>query len=288
MKTDSAWKGILDDLFPQFVAFFMPDLYELINFKIEPKQLDNEFRSLFPESESNDRRVDKLFEVHLKNGENKWILLNIEVQSYEDENFAKRMYQHYARIFDKFDKEIEAIVVYTYKTNRHKYKKYKSKFLGTKLTYEFRAYDIALQKIEDLEKIKNPFSFVVQTLIKGFEHKESDQNNFDFKKELLALLLKSGYSIYEAQRLFVFMNFILEIKDKKLRAKFYSEVIEMSTAVKGYRELTDFEEFALEVRDEKIKKERNFEIAKKLKLKNMPQEEILEITGLSIEEIESL
>lgn len=284
MKTDVGWKFVIDYLLPQFIEFFMPDLYEKVDFSISPKSLDNEFRTLFPESESNDRRVDKLFEVHLKNGENKWILLNIEVQSYEDENFAKRMYQHYARIFDKFDREIEAIVVYTYKVNRHKYKKYKSKFLGTKLTYEFRAYDIALQKIEELAKIKNPFSFVVQALIKGFEHKESDQNNFDFKKELLALLLKSGYSIYEAQRLFVFMNFILEIKDKKLRAKFYSEVIEMSTAVKGYRELTEFEEFAIEV---KLKEEK-MEIAKKLKTFGMDLKEIAHATGLSIEEIESL
>ena len=55
--------------------------------------------------------MDKLFEVYLKDGKSKWVLLNIEIQSYEDDSFDKRMFQHYSRIFDKFDKEIEAIVI---------------------------------------------------------------------------------------------------------------------------------------------------------------------------------
>lgn len=288
MKTDAAWKVIIEDLFPQFVSFFMPDLYDFINFEIDPKPLDNEFAVLFPESVSNNRRVDKLFEVHLKDGNPKWILLNIEIQSYEDSDFDKRMYQHYARIFDKFDREIEAIVVYTYQADRHKYNKYESKFLKTRLLYEYRVYDIAKQKIKKLKKSNNPFSFVVQTLIKAFDYKETDEGNFNFKKELTLLLFKSGYSEYEIRRLFIFISFVFEIKDRSLREKFYSEVNEMS-AVKNYRlELTDYEEVALEIRDKKVKKENTREISKKLKAKNMPLEEISEITGLSIEEIEKL
>ena len=79
MKTDLGWKYILDELLPQFIDFFMPDLYDFVDFSIKPKALDNEFAILFPESKSEDRRVDKLFEVYLKNGKSKWILLNIEI-----------------------------------------------------------------------------------------------------------------------------------------------------------------------------------------------------------------
>lgn len=86
MKTDLAWKKIIEALFPQFVSFFMPDLYELIDFSIKPKSLDNEFGILFPESKSENRRVDKLFEVNLKDGKSKWVLLNIEIQSVRQES----------------------------------------------------------------------------------------------------------------------------------------------------------------------------------------------------------
>lgn len=121
MKTDKAWKNIIDGLFRQFVEFFMPELYDLIDFSVDPKPLDNEFKALFPESQSDDKRVDKLFEVKLKNNGTKWILLHIEIQSYKDKDFAKRMYHYYSRIFDKYDKEIEAIAIYTYKFDLYKY-----------------------------------------------------------------------------------------------------------------------------------------------------------------------
>lgn len=64
----------------------------------------------------------------------------------------------------------------------------------------------------------------------------------------------------------------------------YSAVIEMS-AVKHYRlELTDFEEVALEIKKEEMKKE----IAKKFKELDIEIEKIAHATGLSIEEIEKL
>ena len=91
MKTDKAWKHILVDLFNQFVEFFMPDLYELIDFNKQHIFLDQELSRLFPESESEDRRVDKLVKVYLKDGQEKWVLLHIEIQSFKDEEFAKRM-----------------------------------------------------------------------------------------------------------------------------------------------------------------------------------------------------
>lgn len=69
------------------------------------------------------------------------------------------------------------------------------------------------------------------------------------------------------------------------------------SGLKDYRlELTDFEQVALEKAVEKaveketpkIKKERDFEIAKKLKTFGMELKEISNTTGLTIEEIENL
>ena len=62
------------------------------------------------------------------------------------------------------------------------------------------------------------------------------------------------------------------------------EVIEMSSVKEYDLELTDFEEVALEVRDQKIK----IEIAKNFKNLGIEVEKISTATGLSIEEIESL
>ncbi|MFN8672784.1 MAG: hypothetical protein U0457_11980 [Candidatus Sericytochromatia bacterium] len=129
---------------------------------------------------------------------------------------------------------------------------------------------------------------IVQTLIKAFDYKESDNRNFNFKKELTKLLLDSDYSEYEVKKVFKFINFIMEIKNRELRSKFYSEVMEMS-AVKDYRlELTDFEEVALEKITQKIKKEEKKIIAQKLFKLGIDKDKISNSTDLSIEEVEEV
>ena len=280
MKTDKAWKYILDGLFKQFVEFFMPTLYDLIDFSQDLISLDNEFKELFPESDSEGKRVDKLVEVKLKNGEAKWVLLHIEIQSYEDSKFSDRMYTYYSRIFDKYQKDIEAIVLYTYQSDRHKYSKYERKFINTKITYEYQIYDLAKQNIKELEKSNNPFSFVIQTLIKSFNYQESDERNFNFKLELIELLAQSGYRKGEIEKVFKFINFVFEIKDKNLSRKFHKEVREMSTKTETKLEFTDY--------DLVVAKEEDKKIAKIMKSKNEPISKIIEYTGLTKEEIEKL
>ncbi|MBC7525773.1 MAG: Rpn family recombination-promoting nuclease/putative transposase [Flavobacterium sp.] len=279
MKTDKAWKSIIDGLFRQFVEFFMSEIYDLIDFSVEPKSLDNEFKALFPESESDDRRVDKLFEVKLKNNDIKWILLHIEVQSYKDKDFAKRMYHYYSRIFDKYDKEIEAIAVYTYKSDLYKYNEYKQELRTTKLIYQYKIYDIAIQDIKELKKSTNPFSFAIQTLIKAFGYEESDQKNFNFKLELTKLLLGSGFSNDEINNLFTFINHVFEIKNKNLRNEFYEEAKGMALSNRSY-DFTDYDMVVVEKRDK--------EIAINMLKKGSKVEFISDVTGLTISEVEEL
>ncbi|MFN8576379.1 MAG: Rpn family recombination-promoting nuclease/putative transposase [Candidatus Sericytochromatia bacterium] len=283
MKTDVAWKKIIDGLFRQFVEFFMPEIYDYIDFSVEPKSLDNEFKALFPESESDDKRVDKLFEVKLKNNDTKWILLHIEIQSYKDKDFSKRMYHYYSRIFDKYDKEIEAIAVYTYKSDLYKYNEYKQELKTTSLIYKYKIYDIAIQDLKELEKSKNPFSFAIQTLIKAFDYEESDQKNFSFKLELTKLLIESGFSNDEINNLFAFINHVFEIKDKNLRNEFYEEAKGMALNNKQY-EFTDYDMVVIE-KHGKLKEK---EIAKNMLKKGFELNSISEVTGLTIEEVEEL
>ncbi|MFN8576455.1 MAG: hypothetical protein U0354_06330 [Candidatus Sericytochromatia bacterium] len=121
-------------------------------------------------------------------------------------------------------------------------------------------------------------------MIKGFDYKETDEKNFNFKLELSKLLFDVGYSEFEVRKVFKFLNFILEIKDRELREKFYEEVNKMST-VKDYKlELTDYEQVALEKRD----KENSKKIAINLLKKGSDVEFVSEVTGLPIAEVEEL
>jgi hypothetical protein len=65
--------------------------------------LDKELSELFPELEKQggNRFVDMLVKVFLKNGNEEWILVHIEIQGGSDKNFAERMFQYWYRIYGK-------------------------------------------------------------------------------------------------------------------------------------------------------------------------------------------
>lgn len=103
---DQLWKGIIEDMFEDFVAFFLPNLFPHIDFAREITFLDKELEQIYSKTDDKLRLVDKLVKIYTKNGKEHWILVHIEVQGYYDPNFAKRMYIYFVRLKEKYDKPI--------------------------------------------------------------------------------------------------------------------------------------------------------------------------------------
>jgi len=244
IKSDIAWKFILKALFEDFVLFFMPDLYPLVDFSVEPDFLDQEFETLFPETKAENRKVDKLVNLKLKNGNNTLVLVHAEIQSYYDSSFEKRMFDYYIRIFDHYQMDIDAIAVFTYAGDSHKSNFYTREFLQTKVTYQYRTYDISKSNEKELLESSNPFALVSYVVKKSINHKDNDQNNYDFKIELTKILLEKGYNKKRIVSVFRFLSFVFGIENELLRKKFKKEVNKM-TAVKETYELTDYEELLI-------------------------------------------
>ena len=77
---DSPWKEAVDNYFPEFMAFYFPDADSQIDWTEEPIFLDQELRAVVRDAELGKRFVDKLVQIKLLTGENKWIYVHIEVQ----------------------------------------------------------------------------------------------------------------------------------------------------------------------------------------------------------------
>lgn len=110
-------------------------MYEEIEFQKEPEFLQQElFQEIILEKKG--RQVaDQIVKVFLKNGEEKWILIYIEVQGSHDPDFPKRMFRYYYRIFDKFDRDIFTIVLLTDASKLYRPNMYHRSFRGTEMTY---------------------------------------------------------------------------------------------------------------------------------------------------------
>lgn len=114
---DAQWKLVIEAYFEDFVAFFLPTLYPLIDFGIDPVYLDKELHELVADKMTGIREGDKLVKVFLKSGLERWIFIHIEVQSYPDKEFDLRMFSYYYRIWDRYGSNIVALAIFT---ERHK------------------------------------------------------------------------------------------------------------------------------------------------------------------------
>ena len=158
---DVSWKDAIEEFFEDFLIFFAPDLYQKVDLDQGFEFEDKEFNRLFPKSQSKDGPVDKLIKVKLKNGNDKLILVHVEVQGYYEKDFTRRLFRYFYRIYDKYQKNIFTLVIFTDPNKSFKPNQYRYKFLDTELSYKYRTYKILEQSETDLIKDKNPFAKVI-------------------------------------------------------------------------------------------------------------------------------
>jgi hypothetical protein len=96
------WKEALDRYFEACLAFFFPQAHADIDWARGHEMLDKELQKVVPQAEQGRRVVDKLVKVWLKGGQETWLLIHIEVQSWREGAFAKRMHVYNYRLFDRY------------------------------------------------------------------------------------------------------------------------------------------------------------------------------------------
>ena len=73
---DAHWKTIIGYLFEDFVRFFLPQIYHLIDFSKKPISLEQELLKIIKDEKKKGTVInDKLVKVFLKNGEEAWTLV---------------------------------------------------------------------------------------------------------------------------------------------------------------------------------------------------------------------
>jgi len=108
---DSPWKEIIEQFFPQFMAFFFPLAYTDIDWKQPYEFLDKELPQIRRAAKSGRHTVDKLVKVTLKDGIEAILLVHIEVQNQVDGKFAERMFIYGYRIYDRYKMRVVSLAI---------------------------------------------------------------------------------------------------------------------------------------------------------------------------------
>ena len=222
---DNKWKVIISNLFEDFINFFLPNLYELVDFQYPIEFLEQELYKLIDDKIKRGKVInDKLVKVKLKSGEEKWILIHIEVQSSFELDFNERMFTYFYRIYDSYNQKITAIAIYTGDKTPKEHSAFNYEFSGTRLLYEFNSYKITSPKQKELLESDNPFALVVLTCQYLLKTKNDLDKRLSFKLELIRLAKDKDYDGKQIMNLLKFIDFIL-ILPSKLEQKFQNEII---------------------------------------------------------------
>ncbi len=231
IRRDTLWKGVIEDFFPEMIAWFYPDHIEYFDFtRIE--FLDKELAELFPDSETSDRRADKLVKVWLNSGEERWVLIHIEVQGYKDNFFEERMFQYYYRLYDRYKIRIEPLVILTDPHSDYHPRQFEIRGYESQLLYRFFSYKLLSQPQEAFADFSNPFSIVMRTAWEAIRGKNiPDESLLELKTQLFRNLLEAGYDKKTINRLSRFIKNYASFQKKDMVHKLDENISNLTNEV---------------------------------------------------------
>jgi len=228
---DTRWKDIIEKLFEDFVAFFMPDLFVEIDFARKPEFLKQELHTILAVPEQEGTKItDSLVKLYLKNGKEQWILIHIEVQGTHETAFSERMFTYYYRIFDKFQiKQITSIAVFIGEAVPKNHNQFTNKYFGTEVSYKYNSYIVKKQEEAVLWKSKNPFAIAVLAALHIIKTKRNSDDRLKLKIKLTNFVRKHAEqgnfpeSVVVALVQFVVNIMLLDVNRERL---FYKKITE--------------------------------------------------------------
>ena len=300
---DELLKGVFEDFFPDFLRFFYPSADKVFDLGKGIEFLDKELLAIVPDrkSGSGKRIADLLAKVRCRDGTDKCILVHTEIERGSNKEFGMRMFEYYYRILDHHRRPVEAIAVFTGAQGQVRPPRHTYSGLWTTNDYCYGVYHIFQHREEELLAMDNVFALVVLACQKAMGQgkvsgEELAQSRLAIAKALLGLKIELPL----IRKLLVFLKNILYVDNEELNRKFNQEVLLLTdnNLDMGVIEIINKRErekgieagikTGIKTGIKKGRKEEALAIAKRLKAKGGALDEIAEVTGLSLQEIEKL
>jgi hypothetical protein len=210
---DSPWREALDVYLPLFLAFFFPRAYADIDWSRGYETPETELQQVVREAALGPHRADKLVKVWLRDGQESWILIHVEVQSQEEVEFPRRMFTYNTRIFDLYNRTVVSLAVLGddragWRPNRFRYGRW-----GCNVGIRFpvvKLLDYAAD-VEALEANPNPFAALVLAHLKTMETRHDPNARRVWKVRLIKGLYERGLSKQDVGALFRIIDWIMDL-----------------------------------------------------------------------------
>ena len=222
---DLAWKEALTAWLPDFLALFLPQAHEAIDWSQPIEFLESEVRRLGRGLKGQGRRADVVAKVHLRSGGPTLLVIHVEVQSQKDGTIALRMRLYYHRLFDRHQCPILSILVLGDPSPEWRPSQHESEFAGCYSVVRFPVIKLWdwRDRLAELEALRNPFALVVAAHLAVLETRPDQPARVQRALRLCRLMAGHGYSRDEVYRLFDILDSMMAMTDE-LHEVFEGEV----------------------------------------------------------------
>ncbi|MBK7002394.1 MAG: cytosolic protein [Rhodoferax sp.] len=212
---DSPWKDMLEHAFPEFMAYYFPDLYAQIDWSQGFEFKNTELRQVVRDAELGKRFADCLVRVTLKSGGERWIYTHVEVQGQRDGSLPKRVFTYNYRIYDRFDCPVASLVILADESPNWRPSEFGFEALGCQVGIRFpvaKLMDYAGREAE-LQEDPNPFALVTLAHLQTQATRHNPQARFDAKWKLVQLLYRRGWDKQRIIDLFFVIDWMMHLPD---------------------------------------------------------------------------
>jgi len=222
---DILWKGILSDLFFEFLELCHPELYEKVDTARPVVFFDKEFPRLYPASKGKKRHADIIAKVYLKTGDQLAIIVHVEAQGYPDETFAYRMDVYNYRAHDRHQLDVESIALLTDNDPDFRPSEYRRKVVATERVLKFLTIKLMDFSPEMLRESWKLFACALEAAWYGLKkHKPDDEGLLKIKLDLMRRLIKQKAPREKIIALLSFIKEVVRFDDKSKQAIFETKL----------------------------------------------------------------
>lgn len=220
---DGLWKDAIERFLPRLLERVLPDLYTDVDFSVKPEFLENELRDIAQFDNNPALYVDELIRLILKNGDDAWILLHIEVQGPGGDAISGRMFNYMTLIYAHHHELPVALAILTSRRPSEVIGEYSvENHYGTKLSYTYNCFEVYEQDDDKMLQSNNPFDLIFYA-IKNTS-KNSQKKKYALLLKLVKILASKGWSEADRRDLFSFIVRAVNLTDTELQQKFVAEI----------------------------------------------------------------
>jgi hypothetical protein len=210
---DILWKGMIEEVMEDLLLFVDPGIGKELDLDRGFEFLDKELAEIYPDAKkpANSRVVDKLVKIFLRDGQERWMLLHVEVQGSNEKEFARRMFAYYIRLFSKYGRPVAAIAIFTGRGGKMP-AVYEDRYLWMRARYEYKTLNIADYTDEELKASTNPFAAVLQVakeVLLRVKGTGEDRDDVLLKRKVLMVrLLKEKAAVFGEKKTAAILAFL--------------------------------------------------------------------------------